>query len=89
MAEVAETVSLDRQMTLARGWLSEMETAPEEWRDAWFSSDAWMRLTPAELAELNDRMFALFEEFGAKAAADPSPEREPVFVFGRGFRAQS
>ncbi|WP_037361871.1 ArsR/SmtB family transcription factor [Amycolatopsis orientalis] len=88
VADVAEAVSLDRQMTLSRAWLSEMETAPEEWRAAWFSSDSWMRLTPAELAELNERLVALFEEFGAKAAADPSPEREPVFVFGRGFRAQ-
>ncbi|MFB9927182.1 ArsR/SmtB family transcription factor [Amycolatopsis halotolerans] len=88
VTEVAETVSLDRQMTLSRGWLSEMETAPAEWRDAWFSSDAWMRLTSAELAELNERMAALFAEFGAKAASDPSVERQSVFVFGRGFRAE-
>ncbi|PKV93710.1 ArsR family transcriptional regulator [Amycolatopsis echigonensis] len=88
VADVAEAVSLDRQTTLSRAWLSEMETAPKEWRDAWFSTDAWMRLTPAELAELNDRMAALFQEFGARSASDPSTERQPVFVFGRGFRAQ-
>ncbi|WP_370933756.1 hypothetical protein [Amycolatopsis sp. cg13] len=47
-----------------------------------------MRLTPSELAELNERTTALFSEFGAKSAADPSAERKPVFVFGRGFRAE-
>ncbi|WP_020664416.1 ArsR/SmtB family transcription factor [Amycolatopsis benzoatilytica] len=88
VAEVAEAVGLDRQTALSREWLAELETAPAAWRDAWFSTEAWLRLTPAELSELNDRVAGLFDEYAKRAAEDPSAERQPVFVFGRGFRAQ-
>jgi len=88
VAEVAEAVSLDSQMSLSREWLAQLETAPPEWRDVWFSTEAWLRLTPAELHELNERMGALLTEYGKRAEDDPSGERQPVFVFGRGFRAQ-
>ncbi|WP_326566593.1 helix-turn-helix domain-containing protein [Amycolatopsis rhabdoformis] len=88
VADAAEVLALDRQAALSRQWLSELETAPVVWRDAWFTNETWARLSPGELAELSSRVTALFGEYTDRAGLDDGVEREPVFLFARGFRAE-
>ncbi|MEV4598734.1 helix-turn-helix domain-containing protein [Amycolatopsis sp. NPDC049253] len=88
VGDAAEVVSLDRQASLSRSWLSDLETAPTEWRDAWFTNETWARLSPAEVMELSSRILALFAEYTDRSAPDDSAERRPVFLFARGFPAQ-
>ncbi|MGW4483292.1 ArsR/SmtB family transcription factor [Amycolatopsis sp. NPDC004368] len=88
VGDAAEVVSLDRQASLSRSWLSELETAPPVWRDAWFTNETWARLTPAEVVELSSRVMALFDEYTDRAIPDDGAERRPVFLFARGFPAQ-
>jgi DNA-binding transcriptional ArsR family regulator len=86
VADAAEAVALDRQASLSRAWLSSLETAPPQWRDAWFTNETWARLSPAELASLSSRILALFAEYADPP--DDGVERQPVFLFARGFPAE-
>ncbi|WP_328604727.1 helix-turn-helix domain-containing protein [Amycolatopsis sp. NBC_00345] len=88
VADAAETLSLDRQFTLARTWVASLETEAEQWRDSWFANETWARLSVAELAELNSRVIALFAEYSERDLPDDGVERRPAFLFARGFPAQ-
>ncbi|MFI5608369.1 winged helix-turn-helix domain-containing protein [Amycolatopsis sp. NPDC051903] len=88
VGDAAEAVALDRQASLSRSWLSALETAPAEWRDSWFTNETWARLSPAELASLSSRILALFAEYADREPPDDGIERQPVFLFARGFRAE-
>ena len=88
VADAAETMSLDRQFTLARNWVGAMETEAPQWRDSWFSNETWAKLSAAELDELNSRVVALFSEYSERDLPDDGVERRPAFLFARGFPAQ-
>ena len=57
-----------------------------DWRSAAFSTDKWLRLTPAELQQLSEEVVALLGRW-AERPQDDDPEREPVFLFAYGFPA--
>ncbi|WP_434533261.1 winged helix-turn-helix domain-containing protein [Amycolatopsis carbonis] len=88
VGDAAEVVSLDRQASLSRSWLSDLETEPTHWRDAWFTNETWVRLSPAEVMELSSRILELFAEYTDRPTPDDDAERRPVFLFARGFPAQ-
>ena len=59
-----------------------------DWDDAAFSTDKWLRLTPAELAELaSTQLIELLDSWAAREPAD-GQHREPVFVFAHGVPAK-
>jgi DNA-binding transcriptional ArsR family regulator len=85
VADAAESLGLQRQLDLISTWLGSPASREEPWTDAAFATDGWLRLTPAELAELGREIQAVMDRFQGRAEA---PGREPVFFLSRGFPAR-
>src|SRR3712207_4168197 len=51
-ADAAESLGLQRQIDLISTWLGSPASREGPWSASAFSSDVWLRLTPAELADL-------------------------------------
>lgn len=84
-ADAAMTIGLQRQVELISTWVGSPASREEPWTDAAFSTDGFLRLNPAELAELGAEIQAVLDRFAGRPEA---PDREPVFVIGRGFPAR-
>jgi DNA-binding transcriptional ArsR family regulator len=89
----AESLNLDRQVALVREWYAAGDDEQAIWGNAAFAADRWLHLTPAELAELNRDLVAVFDRWSAREAptaglptAEDEPRR-PVFVFAHGVPA--
>jgi len=84
----ASSLGLERQVAFVRAYL----TAPEPERDSWptgpFSTDTWLRVTDAELAEFAAEVIALHRRWGDRQLPDDGQERRPVFAFARAVPAQ-
>ncbi|WP_326957217.1 MULTISPECIES: ArsR/SmtB family transcription factor [unclassified Amycolatopsis] len=83
IAEAAEVLTLDHQTAIAREWIANRETYPEPWRGSAFSTDTWMRLSVADLEELNERVLLLLTEFESRTEPGDGVERRPVFFAAR------
>jgi len=88
VAQAAQSLSLDRHAAHARAWFAAGDEEREPWRDTSFSTDKWVHLTPAELAELNRQVIELFATWSERAIPDDGARREPVLVFAYGIPAQ-
>ncbi|GAB3810490.1 ArsR/SmtB family transcription factor [Micromonospora zhanjiangensis] len=88
IAEAARSLNLDRHMSLARAWYAADEQEHRRWGEGPFSTDNWMKLTPAELAELGEELIAVLTRWKDRQAPDDGQTREPVFLFAYGFPAQ-
>ncbi|MEV6342449.1 helix-turn-helix domain-containing protein [Actinoplanes sp. NPDC051851] len=84
-ADAAAAIGLQRQLDLINTWLGSPASRAEPWGPSAFTTDVWLRLTPAELAELGDEINALISRYRGRP---DTPDREPVFVLGRGFPAR-
>ncbi|GLW32792.1 ArsR/SmtB family transcription factor [Actinoplanes regularis] len=84
-ADAAEAIGLQRQLDLIHTWLGSPAARTEPWGTSAFTTDSWLRLSPAELAELGDEMNALIRRYRDRPERE---DREPVFVLGRGFPAR-
>jgi hypothetical protein len=84
-ADAADAIGLQRQIDLVRGWLGSPASRAEPWNGNAFSTDAWLRLSPEELAELGAEINALIGRYRDRPERE---DREPVFVLGRGFPAR-
>ena len=60
----------------------------EDWQAATFSTESWLRLSAAELAELAEEMTALVQRWSRREAVDDGQDRQPVFVFAHGVPAK-
>jgi DNA-binding transcriptional ArsR family regulator len=76
-ALAAESLALQRQFERA-----------QEWDDAAFATQTWLKLSPAELRQLSEELVALTQRWRHRDIVDEEIERETVFVFARGFPAQ-
>lgn len=83
----AASLGLDRQI----GFVRAFSAAPAEERDWWgegpYSTDSWLRLTPAELAEFAAEVIALHRRWSEREMPDDGAERRPVFAFARAVPA--
>jgi DNA-binding transcriptional ArsR family regulator len=86
-AYAAEALALQRQFERTREWNANAASVPE-WDDAAFATQNWMRLTPDELDELSREIVDVLVRWSRREVPDDGQEREPVFVFARGFPAQ-
>lgn len=84
-ADAAQSLGFQRQVELTRTWLGTPAAREQPWVDAAFSSDSWLRLTPAELDELGRRLIDLVGEYEDRPDDE---DRETVFVLSRGFPAR-
>ncbi|GAA2476551.1 winged helix-turn-helix domain-containing protein [Winogradskya humida] len=81
-ADAAMAMGLQRQVDLIKTWLGSPASREEPWTSSAFSTDGFLNLSPAELAELGDEIQQVINRF---AGRPPAEDREPVFVIGRGF----
>jgi DNA-binding transcriptional ArsR family regulator len=81
VARAAVSLSLDRQVSLLRAWHTARETERETWGDTPFSTDKWLRLTPSELAELEQDILEVLARWGNRDVPDDDQRRDPVFFF--------
>jgi DNA-binding transcriptional ArsR family regulator len=88
IAAAAESLNLDHHAGLVRGWFAVDEEHRAGWQDAAFSTDKWLHLTPAELAELSHQVIDLLESWATRDVPDDGQQRDPVFVFAYGVPAQ-
>ncbi len=88
VAAAASSLNLEHHVSKVRAWQSASHSPDDEWWDAAFSTDTWLRLTPAELTELSGQLNALLAAWYTRATPDDGAVREPVFVFAHGMPAQ-
>ena len=86
VAAAALSINLDHHTATVRAWYAVSEERPQ-WRTSAFSTDRWLRLTPAELAELSDELVAVLTRWAERTPSDDA-DRETVFVFAHGVPAQ-
>lgn len=84
-ADEAMAINLQRQVELTSTWLGSPASREEPWTSAAFSTDGFLRLSPAELADMGAEIQAVMNRFAGRAEA---PDREPIFFIGRGFPAR-
>ncbi len=84
-ADAAEALGLQRQIDLVSTWLGSPASRTGPWSAGAFSSDAWLRLTPAELAAMGAEIQQVVDRYHGRP---DTPDREPVFVLSRGFPAR-
>lgn len=88
VARAAMSLDLDNEVSRVREW----DQAPDEEHARWpagpFSTNSWMRLTDAELAELGAEMLALIKRWADRDLPDDGQERGTVFVFAHGLPGQ-
>lgn len=94
VAEAAESLNLEHQVAKVRAWRAERDSSGPEWADAAFSTDTWLQLTPAELAQLSQELTALLHRWrdrspsaGSEQVPGDGARRRSVFVFARGVPA--
>ena len=87
VAEAADSLNLEHQISLVRAAMAGREGRSEAWQDAAFSTDSWLRLSPAELAEFAEEVIGLMVRWSRREIPDDGQERESVFVFARGVPA--
>ncbi len=85
VVEASESLNLDYHAAAARAWFGASEDDREPWADSAFVTDKWLRLTPAELAELSKEVIALAARWGARTIPDDGQRREPVLLFSYGI----
>jgi DNA-binding transcriptional ArsR family regulator len=88
VAEAADSLNLEHQISLVRAAMANRESYSADWQDAAFSTDVWLRLSPAELAEFGEEVIALMARWSRREIPDDGQQREPVFVFARGVPGQ-
>jgi DNA-binding transcriptional ArsR family regulator len=86
-AYAAEALALQRQFERTQEWNANAASVPE-WDDAAFATQQWLRLTPEELHEVSAEVVDVLMRWSRRQVPDDGQEREPVFVFARGFPAQ-
>jgi DNA-binding transcriptional ArsR family regulator len=88
VAQAAESLNLGYQVSLVNRWLQATDEDKARWPEGPFSTDSWMHLTDAELAELSAEMLALIKKWADRQLPDDGQERGTVFVFARGVPGQ-
>lgn len=88
VAHAAISLNLERQVSLVRAWYANRESAREVWGDTSFSTDKWLRLTPAELAEFERELLDLLGRWSSREVPDDGRRRDAVFFFAHAVPAR-
>jgi helix-turn-helix protein len=84
----AHSVTTQRHSQLAQAWLSARETFPPGWEGSGFLTDRWLRLCPAEIAQLREEVSELFERWADREVPDDGMDRAPVIVLAQALRSE-
>jgi DNA-binding transcriptional ArsR family regulator len=88
VARAALSLNLDHQVSVVREWDQASDEEHARWAQGPFSTDSWLRVTDAELAELGAEMTALIRRWADRELPDDGRERTTAFVFGHGVPGQ-
>ncbi|MCE1178662.1 MAG: helix-turn-helix domain-containing protein [Micrococcales bacterium] len=86
-AEQAEALGWRRQTERVEAWLTNSDSVPE-WADAAFATQSWATLSPDELREVAEEVMDVVLRWSTREIPDDGVEREPVYLFSRGFPSQ-
>jgi DNA-binding transcriptional ArsR family regulator len=76
---------LVREDAQARRWVQRSADEPPEWYQAASIIESVLRLTAAELTELNEAMAALYRPYSRRRRTDPPPDARMVSLVVRAF----
>jgi DNA-binding transcriptional ArsR family regulator len=83
----ASSLGLERQVAFVRAFLTASEEEQDRWPTGPFSTDTWLRMTDAELAEFAAEVIDLHRRWSDRELPDDGQERRPVFAFSRAVPA--
>jgi DNA-binding transcriptional ArsR family regulator len=87
VVDAARSLNLDHHAGLVRQWFAASADQDDEWVGSAFSTDKWLRLSPAELAELGRDLVAVLTRWAEREVPDDGAERRPIFTFAYGIPA--
>ncbi len=82
------SLNLERQVELVRAYNATGPAGRRDWPTGPFSTNHWLQLNDAELAELAGEVIALFSRWADREIADDGQQRDTVFAFAHGVPAQ-
>jgi DNA-binding transcriptional ArsR family regulator len=85
IARAAEEQTLRSNFDKAKSWYDTRDEYDPAWVEAAIVSTSWLKTTPDELTDLNNRMVSLLHDFVAEQAETPDVERESVYLFSYGM----
>jgi DNA-binding transcriptional ArsR family regulator len=85
IARAAEEQTLRANFDKAKSWYDTRDEYDPAWVEAAIVSTSWLKATPDELSDLNNRMVALLHDFVAQQKQAPDVERESVYLFSYGM----
>lgn len=88
VATAAESVNLEAHVSRVRQWQAGRDGEPQEWVDAAFATDSWLRLSPAELAMVGSEIQQVLLRWSRRDLLDDDADRRAVFVFTHGVPAR-
>jgi DNA-binding transcriptional ArsR family regulator len=83
----AASLGLDRQLGFVHAFATAAVEEREWWDDGPYSTDSWLRMTPAELRDFAAEVIALHRKWSEREIPDDGQERRPVFAFARAVPA--
>ncbi|SHF81515.1 transcriptional regulator, ArsR family [Jatrophihabitans endophyticus] len=88
LERAASSLNLERQAGYVRAWNEADQDARETWGEGPFSTNTWLRLTPAELEQFSREFRDLAQRWRERELPDDGARRDTVFVFCHGVPAQ-
>jgi DNA-binding transcriptional ArsR family regulator len=85
IARAVEEQTLRANFDKAKSWYDSRDEYGPAWVEAAFVSTSWLKATPDELADLNNKMESLLHDFVTEQAETPDVERESVYLFSYGM----
>lgn len=76
------------EVAIARTWLANWQSYPDEWEKDSFDSNGWAWLSADELGEIGKQITTLIKSWADRELPDDGKHREPVFLFARGMPAK-
>ena len=84
----AASLNLERQTGFVRAYNAASDDERAGWPTGPFSTNHWLRLSDAELAELAGEVIALFDRWAKREIPDDGQARDTVFAFAHGVPAR-
>jgi DNA-binding transcriptional ArsR family regulator len=83
VAHAVESLNLERQTGHVRRWADQPQAEQERWPLGPFSTEAWLRMTDAELAQFRTEIVQVMDRWANRELPDDGQDRETVFTFTR------
>jgi DNA-binding transcriptional ArsR family regulator len=84
----AFSLNLDTQLGFLRAWGMTPESERDRWPEGPFSTNSWLRVDDAELAEFAAELLALVRRWSDREIPEDGRERGSVFFFAHGIPAR-